>query len=72
MKRLFLLLLCAVLAALIVQSVPPNVNSISVNNRVLLADSGPTLLDEPPPPFPPWPRLMDEPPPPFPPWPKVA
>jgi hypothetical protein len=66
MKRVPALLLCLALAAMILQPVPSNVNSPSVNT--------PQLADDPPPPFPPRPPtemdqflLADDPPPPFPP-----
>ena len=66
MKRVPVLLLCLALAAMILQPVPSNVNSPSVNT--------PQLADDPPPPFPPRPPypidqflLADDPPPPFPP-----
>ena len=66
MKRVPVLLLCLALAAMILQPVPSNVNSPSVNT--------PQLADDPAPPFPPRPPgqtsrplLADDPAPPFPP-----
>jgi hypothetical protein len=65
MKKTAALLLCLALAAMILQPVPPSVNSNPVNN--------PVLADDPPPPMPPWPRplMADDPPPPMPPWPRA-
>ena len=66
MKRIPALLLCLALAAMILQSVPSNVNSLSVNT--------PQLVDDPAPPFPPDPPWraggslrVEDPAPPFPP-----
>lgn len=47
MKRVPAVLLCLALAAMILQPVPSNVNSPSVNT--------PQLAEDPPPPFPPRP-----------------
>lgn len=52
MKRVPALLLCLALAAMILQPVPSNVNSPSVNT--------PQLADDPPPPFPPRPPTGQE------------
>lgn len=72
MKRVPALLLCLALAAMILQPVPSNVNSPSVNT--------PQLADDPAPPFPPRPPtgqtgqflLAEDPAPPFPPRPPTG